>query len=79
MSNFAAGGKEERMHFSDAFLDEVVARNDIVDVVSGYVALTRKGGNLFGLCPFHSERRPRFPWRPASRSTTASAARRAAA
>ena len=64
MSNFAAGGKEERMHFSDAFLDEVVARNDIVDVVSGYVALTRKGGNLFGLCPFHSEKTPSFSVAP---------------
>lgn len=48
------------MHFSDQFLDEVVARNDIADVVSSYVTLTRKGGNLFGLCPFHNEKRPHF-------------------
>ena len=48
------------MHFSDQFLDEVVARNDIADVVSGYVTLTRKGGNLFGLCPFHNEKTPSF-------------------
>ena len=46
------------MHFSDQFLDEVVARNDIADVVSSYVTLTRKGGNLFGLCPFHNEKTP---------------------
>lgn len=38
--------------FDQRFLDELIARSDIVDVVSGYVALQRKGGNLFGLCPF---------------------------
>ena len=52
------------MHFSDQFLDEVVARNDIADVVSGYVTLTRKGGNLFGLCPFHNEKTPSFSVSP---------------
>ena len=52
------------MHFSDQFLDEVVARNDIADVVSGYVTLTRKGGNLFGLCPFHNEKTPSFSVAP---------------
>ena len=52
------------VHFSDQFLDEVVARNDIADVVSGYVTLTRKGGNLFGLCPFHNEKTPSFSVAP---------------
>ena len=52
------------MHFSDQFLDEVVARNDIADVVSGYMTLTRKGGNLFGLCPFHNEKTPSFSVAP---------------
>ena len=52
------------MHFSDQFLDEVVARNDIADVVSSYVTLTRKGGNLFGLCPFHNEKTPSFSVAP---------------
>ena len=52
------------MHFSDQFLDEVVAQNDIADVVSGYVTLTRKGGNLFGLCPFHNEKTPSFSVAP---------------
>ena len=42
------------MRFSEAFLDELAARNDIVDVVSSYVELKRKGANYFGLCPFHS-------------------------
>ena len=52
------------VHFSDQFLDEVVARNDIADVISGYVTLTRKGGNLFGLCPFHNEKTPSFSVAP---------------
>ena len=52
------------MRFSDTFLDEVVARNDIADVVSSYVTLTRKGSNLFGLCPFHSEKTPSFSVAP---------------
>ncbi len=60
----AAGGEGLFMRFSDTFLDEVVARNDIADVVSGYVALTRKGGNLFGLCPFHNEKTPSFSVAP---------------
>ena len=44
------------MAFSQQFLDELTARNDIVDVVSSYVALQRKGSNYFGLCPFHNEK-----------------------
>lgn len=49
------------MALPDSFLDELVARNDIVDVVSDYVQLTkRSGSNLFGLCPFHSEKTPSF-------------------
>ena len=52
------------VHFSDQFLDEVVARNDIADVVSSYVTLTRKGGNLFGLCPFHNGKTPSFSVAP---------------
>ncbi len=41
------------MAFPQGFMDELHARSDIVDVVSSYVALTRKGGSFFGLCPFH--------------------------
>ena len=52
------------MRFGESFLEEVVSRNDIVDVVSSYVALTRKGSNLFGLCPFHNEKTPSFSVAP---------------
>ena len=49
------------MPFSEDFLDELCRRNDIVDVVSGYVALTKhSGANQFGLCPFHGEKTPSF-------------------
>ena len=52
------------MAFPQSFLDELIARNDIVDVVSSYVQLQRKGGNLFGLCPFHSEKTGSFSVSP---------------
>ena len=44
------------MAFPQSFLDELVARNPIEEVVSQYVTLSRKGSNLFGLCPFHAEK-----------------------
>ena len=52
------------MPFPLAFLDELSARNPIEDVVGQYVSLTRKGGNLFGLCPFHSEKTASFSVAP---------------
>lgn len=42
------------------FIDELVARSDIVDVVSDYVRLTQKGGSYWGLCPFHGEKTASF-------------------
>ena len=52
------------MAFPQAFLDELSARNPIEDVVGQYVSLTRKGSNLFGLCPFHSEKTGSFSVAP---------------
>ena len=46
--------------FPQNFLDELIARNDIVDVVGSYVALTPKGGSYWGCCPFHNEKTPSF-------------------
>ena len=49
------------MPIPESFIEEVTARNDIVDVVSSYVNLTKtSGNNKFGLCPFHSEDTPSF-------------------
>jgi len=44
----------------ERFIDELVARSDIADVVGEYVHLTPKGGSLWGLCPFHNEKTPSF-------------------
>ena len=52
------------MAFPQNFLDELIARNDIADVVGSYVTLTRKGSNLFGLCPFHNEKTGSFSVSP---------------
>ncbi len=52
------------MAFPPAFIDELVARNPIEDVVGQYVNLRRSGGNLFGLCPFHGEKTASFSVAP---------------
>ena len=43
-----------------SFKDELIARSDILDIVSDYVTLTPKGGSYWGLCPFHGEKTPSF-------------------
>ena len=39
------------MYYSDELIEEIRTRNDIVDVISGYVRLQKKGSSYFGLCP----------------------------
>ena len=52
------------MAFPPSFLDELVARNPIEDVVGQYVSLKRSGANMFGLCPFHGEKTASFSVSP---------------
>ena len=47
-------------YFSEEFIEEVRTQNNILDVISSYVTLTRRGANYFGLCPFHGEKTPSF-------------------
>ncbi|MBQ9155916.1 MAG: DNA primase [Eubacterium sp.] len=48
------------MRYEDELIEEVRERNDIVDVISAYVSLKKKGSSYFGLCPFHNEKSPSF-------------------
>lgn len=52
------------MAFPESFIDELMARNPIEDVVGQYVTLKRSGANMFGLCPFHGEKTASFSVAP---------------
>ncbi|MCI5622403.1 MULTISPECIES: DNA primase [Anaerostipes] len=48
------------MIYGEDIIEEVRSRNDIVDLISSYVSLKKKGSSYFGLCPFHNEKSPSF-------------------
>ena len=52
------------MLYPEELIEEVRTSNNIVDVISGYVKLNRKGSSYFGLCPFHNEKSPSFSVSP---------------
>ena len=48
------------MYYSEDLVEEIRSSSDIVDVISSYIKLDRKGNSFFGLCPFHNEKTPSF-------------------
>ena len=52
------------MYYSDEVINEVLSRNDIVDVIGSYASLKKKGSNYEACCPFHHEKTPSFSVHP---------------
>ncbi|MBR6228380.1 MAG: DNA primase, partial [Eubacterium sp.] len=48
------------MYYGDDVIEEVLSRNDIIDLIGTYVSLKRAGNSYKGLCPFHNEKTPSF-------------------
>jgi DNA primase len=59
------------MSIPQSFVQELIARADVVEIVGSYVQLKKGGANFMGLCPFHSEKSPRSRSVRQSSSTTA--------
>jgi DNA primase len=54
-----------KYQYPEPIIEEIITKNDIVETISGYVKLDRKGKDYFGLCPFHKEKTPSFSVVPA--------------
>ena len=52
------------MRYPEELIEEIRTKNDIVEVISGYVRMQKKGSSYFGLCPFHNEKSPSFSVSP---------------
>ena len=53
-------GDESVQRIPEEMIEQIRSNNDVVDVISEYVQLTKRGRNWFGLCPFHGEQTPSF-------------------
>lgn len=57
-------GKKKGMYYPEEIVEQVIAANDIVDVIGSHVHLKKSGASFMGLCPFHNEKTPSFSVHP---------------